>query len=103
MYIHVYTYTIMTTKITKWGNSYGIRIPKQFINELNLNEGSELELTIKGNTISIAPIKNKKLKIIKYNLKDLLKNYDPKTRHEEFDWGPDVGREILPPYNPDEI
>ena len=31
-------------KIAKWGNSYGIRIPKDVLRALNLQEGDEVEV-----------------------------------------------------------
>ena len=100
MYIHVYTYTIMTTKLTKWGNSYGIRVSRSIVEELSLKDGQELDLKVSGNVLEIKP---KVFLPIKYSLEELVaqipKDYSP----EVIDWGPDVGREILPPYNPDEI
>jgi len=42
----------MRVQIKKWGNSYGIRISKNMAKELNLAEGSLLEIEeLKGNII----------------------------------------------------
>lgn len=42
----------MRVQIKKWGNSYGIRISKNMAKELNLAEGSLLEIEVlKGNII----------------------------------------------------
>ena len=38
----------MTTKISSWGNSYGVRLPKGIISEAGLEEGSELALTLQS-------------------------------------------------------
>jgi hypothetical protein len=35
---------------------------------------------------------------IKYDLKELLSGITPDNIHPEVDWGPDVGKEILPPW-----
>ncbi len=78
----------MTTKLQKWGNSYAVRIPKNFIQELKLSQGSEME--IEHNNQSLV-IKQKKQK--EYTLKDLLKGITPKNRHKLVFDGPDVGKE----------
>lgn len=83
----------MTTKIQKWGNSYAVRIPKSFIEDLKLKEGFEVNLTVQNKTLIMKEVKQKK-----YTLKELLKGMNPKNMHELVDWGPDVGAEILPPW-----
>lgn len=45
----------MTTKLTKWGNSLGIRLPKFITDHLDLVEGSEIELLEKNGFIIISP------------------------------------------------
>jgi antitoxin component of MazEF toxin-antitoxin module len=35
------------TTVSKWGNSLGIRIPKQLVMKLNISEGDQLDITIK--------------------------------------------------------
>jgi predicted nucleotidyltransferase len=35
----------MITKVNKWGNSLGIRIPKKIVDKLQLVEGKEIEFT----------------------------------------------------------
>ncbi|MFH1759728.1 MAG: AbrB/MazE/SpoVT family DNA-binding domain-containing protein [bacterium] len=47
----------MKTAIVPIGNSKGIRIPKVYLNELNIKETVDLE--VKNQTIIIRPIKNK--------------------------------------------
>lgn len=78
----------MTTKLQKWGNSYAVRIPKNFIQDLNLSQGSEME--IEHNNQSLV-IKQKKQK--EYTLKELLKGITPKNIHKPMFDGPYVGKE----------
>lgn len=78
----------MTTKLQKWGNSYAVRIPKNFIQDLKLSQGSEME--IEHNNQSLV-IKQKRQK--EYTLKDILKGITPKNRHKLVFDGPDVGKE----------
>lgn len=44
------TITIQTT-VKKWGNSQAVRIPKEFLNILNLKENDEVELKIKDEAL----------------------------------------------------
>ena len=41
----------MTTAITKWGNSRGVRIPKAILDSLRLKESDVVELAVVDNTI----------------------------------------------------
>lgn len=43
----------MTIKVQKWGNSLGVRIPKKIANSLRLISGTEVEVTIKEQSIII--------------------------------------------------
>lgn len=43
----------MTIKVQKWGNSLGVRIPKKIANSLRLISGTEVEVTVKEQTIII--------------------------------------------------
>lgn len=45
----------MTTKIQKWGNSLGVRLPKTVIAQLQLREGSEVEIRERDAQIMIIP------------------------------------------------
>ena len=45
----------MSAKIQKWGNSLGVRIPKNIIDKINLEENSEVDIEAKDGTIIIFP------------------------------------------------
>lgn len=38
----------MRTKVQKWGNSLAIRIPKAFAEELAMNHGTEVDLSLEA-------------------------------------------------------
>lgn len=40
-------------KVQKWGNSLGVRIPAPFAKQLNIEEGTEVELILEGEHILI--------------------------------------------------
>mgnify|MGYP000129387347 CR=1 FL=1 len=45
----------MITKMQKWGNSQGIRVPKSLIEQCNISIGDELEVLTDGKEIRIKP------------------------------------------------
>jgi len=72
----------MTAKISKWGNSQGLRIPKDIMEDLHLSVGDTVNITVEDDKVIIEPIKHEKPK---YNLNDLVAKIpsDYKT-NEEF-------------------
>ena len=48
----------MQAQIKKWGNSYGIRLPMNLAKELNLAEGSLLEIEEHKGKIILTPVDN---------------------------------------------
>ncbi len=67
----------MSSKIQKWGNSLGIRIPKSVAEKLKLTENSEVEIEHKNGTIIIFPAKKQ------YSLDSLLKGITKENLHKE--------------------
>ncbi|MBF2055651.1 MAG: AbrB/MazE/SpoVT family DNA-binding domain-containing protein [Cyanobacterium sp. T60_A2020_053] len=78
---------MITQKITKWGNSLGIRIPQAITQQIKLTEGALLNISIEDNKIILTPTKPK------YTLEELLKNSTAEMQHDELDWGEPVGEE----------
>ncbi|MCG6147979.1 AbrB/MazE/SpoVT family DNA-binding domain-containing protein [Leptospira levettii] len=77
----------MESTVQKWGNSLGIRIPKVFAKELELNDGSQVEVIQEGNRIIIYPY-------TKETLEQKLKKINAKNLHNEVDSGNSVGNEF---------
>ena len=77
----------MTTKIQRWGNSQGIRIPKFILEALNWNDDEELVMTAENDKIVI------KKAVTRMNIKDLFADYDGEYAPVEVDWGKPVGKE----------
>ncbi len=73
----------MTATLSNWGNSQGLRFPKDIIKELSLSVGDKLKIFVENQKIIIEPIKKER---VKYNIDDLVKKIpkDYKT-YEEFD------------------
>ncbi len=77
----------METKIQKWGNSLGVRIPMNIINDLSLKNGSTVDITEKTGTIIILPKKN-------HDLDRLIESISDENIHSEIDFGNSEGNEI---------
>jgi antitoxin MazE len=76
------------TKIQKWGNSLGLRIPRSLAEEAGLVAGSEVDLTMRRGELVVKPARH-----TKYRLEDLLRQITSKNMHDEVDAGAPVGRE----------
>ena len=79
----------MQVQVSRWGNSLGLRIPKDIAARAGLREGARVEIETEGDRIIIAPAQPR------YVLAELLKGVTPEAMREAFDWGPDKGREIV--------
>ena len=77
----------MQVQISKWGNSLGVRVPKDVAAKLGLTEGSRVDVSIEGDRLVIST------KRPVYTLDELLVGMTPESMREAFDWGPDMGRE----------
>ena len=79
----------MTTRVQKWGNSLGLRIPKPYAEEAGIEADSAVEITVRDGIILITPKRDKKR-----TLKEIVAGIDEEICHRESDWGEPVGREI---------
>ena len=60
---------IMTATISTWGNSQGLRFPKDIMKELQLSIGDKVKIFIENQKIILEPIKKERKK---YNINDLV-------------------------------
>ncbi|HEY1796512.1 MAG TPA: AbrB/MazE/SpoVT family DNA-binding domain-containing protein [Stellaceae bacterium] len=77
----------MQVQVARWGNSLGLRIPKQMAAEIGLHEGTRVEVKAEGDRLIVSPARPR------YALADLLEGVTPEAMREAFDWGPELGRE----------
>jgi antitoxin MazE len=78
----------MRTKLQKWGNSLGLRIPKVFALEAAMHAGATVEISIAPEGLVIRPVHRRI-----YSLSDLLRGVTPTNVHAAIDTGPPRGRE----------
>jgi len=79
----------MQTKIQRWGNSLGLRIPRSFAEEAGVKAGSQVDLSVRDGDLVVRASKRRK-----YRLSDLLKGIKTKNLHGEVDTGTPIGREV---------
>ena len=80
----------MIAYIQKWGNSQGIRIPKNFLDELEIKEREQVEIILSPEDKSLIIRKPKHCK----TLRELFENYEGDYQCEEIEIGEPVGREV---------
>ncbi len=81
---------ITRSRVTKWGNSLGVRIPKGFIQELHLGDGSSVEISIVDGSLTIKPVVESR-----FTLTELLAKVTPENLHGEIDSGKARGKEAF--------
>jgi antitoxin MazE len=78
----------MQTKIQKWGNSLGLRIPRSFAVEAQVEEGATVDLTVDKGRLLVQP-----LRVRRYTLSALLRKVSRRNLHDEVSTGRAIGRE----------
>lgn len=79
----------MNATVQKWGNSLALRIPKSLAEDVDIHQGSVVELEMVEGEIVLKPKKEKKL-----SLRQLVKRITKKNLHTETDWGRPMGKEV---------
>jgi len=79
----------MHTKIQKWGNSLALRIPKVFAEQVKIQKGSDVDISVDDGKLLISVISEEE-----YSLEDFLSKIDENNIHEEITFGNSVGREV---------
>jgi len=79
----------METRLQKWGNSSGIRIPSSILKSLNLKVNDIVNIEKEKEKIVISIPKKEKI-----SLEERFKNYHGENLAKDFSWDEPVGREI---------
>ena len=80
----------MTTKVQRWGNSQGLRLSRQILEDARMSVGDDVEVLVQDGTITIAPVRRVRGK---YSLRRLVARMPKNYKTEEVDWGRPVGKE----------
>ena len=80
----------MVTKIQKWGNSQGLRLGKQVLEDARIAVGDSVDVAARDGVIVIAPLKRIRGK---QSLRELVSRIPRNYKTREIDWGKPMGRE----------
>ena len=81
----------MVVKVQRWGNSQGLRLSKQVLEDARVEVGDEVDVVVRDGLIVVAPLRRTRGKIsLRRLVARIPKNYKP----QETDWGRPVGREV---------
>jgi antitoxin MazE len=80
----------MIAKTAKWGNSIGVKIPRDMAKKAGIDVDSIVEIYESNEGIIIKPVGKKE-----YSLKELVRGITPQNRHSVIDFGCPMGKELL--------
>jgi antitoxin MazE len=80
----------MVTKVQKWGNSQGLRLAKQVLEEARISVGDLVDVSTQDGLIVIAPARRVRGK---QSLQALVSRIPKNYKTREVEWGKPVGRE----------
>jgi len=81
----------MVTRIQKWGNSQGLRLAKQVLEDAHITIGDDVNVTVRDGVIVVAPARRIRGK---RSLQELVARIPRNYKTEETDWGQPVGKEV---------
>ncbi len=81
----------MVTKVQKWGNSQGLRLAKQVLEETQISIGDPVDVSTRDGVIVITPIRRNVRGGL--SLQELVSRIPKNYRPQEVEWGEPVGRE----------
>lgn len=82
---------VRTVRVNRWGNGLGIRLPKEFIDNADITETSQVEVSMTDKGLLITRAKEARKHI---PLSERFKDYKGEYNGEIIEWGKDVGGEI---------
>ena len=80
----------MQTRVQKWGNSLGVRIPRGLAEQIGLGAGTEVSLSAKDGQLVV-----KRALPTRLSLDELLAGVSDNNLHSSVDTGSAVGAEIF--------
>jgi antitoxin MazE len=81
----------MITRIQKWGNSQGLRLPKGLLAGAGLDVGDEVDVSEQSGALVITPVRRVRGG---HTLRNLVRQIPADYRPDVAEWGPPVGREV---------
>lgn len=84
-------------KVSEWGNSLAVRLPKAVVEQLGLAAGNDAEVIVEGGRIELVPIRSTSRERYAAMIAEMKQLMEAGAEEPPLvDWGPDVGDERLP-------
>jgi antitoxin MazE len=88
IYFRISQEQMMETRIKRWEDGLGLRIPQPIADLTGIREDSVVELAVEDRSLVIRPVRRRWPR-----LEDLLEQTTDESQHEEVDTGPPQGVE----------
>jgi antitoxin MazE len=75
--------------LQRWGNSIGVRIPKEIMGKAQMAEGDKVEFEVASPGVIVLRAGR-----LKPTLNELTARLNPENQHAEIAWGKPVGDEV---------
>ncbi len=84
----------MQVTVGRWGNNLAVRLPAEIADAVRLRDGERVDIEARDGAVVIRPSERR------ISLAELFRGKSPEDWRAEYagayDWGPDIGREIVP-------
>jgi antitoxin MazE len=91
--VHIQAHSMSQVTVGKWGRSLAIRLPGDVVKAARLSNGDCLDIETQDGVIVI------RRAVPHFTLEEMFRGKSPEEWRADyagaFDWGPDVGREVV--------
>jgi len=84
----------MQVRVSRWGNSLAVRLPKAIADDLRLEEGQAVDLEIENGSVRMRPVARRKYPTLAEMVAEM-ERLGPESEPATEEWGPEVGAEII--------
>lgn len=84
----------MQVRVSRWGNSLAVRLPKVVASDLRLEEGQALDIVVEDDSLRLRPVGPRKYPTLAEMIAEM-ERLGPENEPPTVDWGPDVGAEVI--------
>ena len=86
--------SIVKVTVGRWGNNLAVRLPGEIVDAIKLRDGEQVEIEAHDDEVMIRRVRQR------VSLEDLFRGRSPDEWRTDYagayDWGADIGREIIP-------
>ena len=84
----------MQVRVSRWGNSLAVRLPKPVAEDLRLEEGQPVQVEVEDGSVRLTPVKQRKYPTLAEMVAEM-ERIGAENEPPTVDWGPDVGAEVI--------